>query len=144
MAAYAHHARRLGKTDEKVSAFIEEALFTTVTNVNFDLGSLLGLVLECGMQNLRVMEMLDEGHVKRYGAPLPHTVYEGNQGRASGILVTGHDMVDLEDLLEQTQGHGRQCLHPRRDAAGPHVSRAAQVQANLAGHLRRRVAEAEA
>jgi len=56
MAAYAHHARRLGKSDEAVSAFIEEALFATMTNVNFDLDSLLDMVLECGRMNLRVME----------------------------------------------------------------------------------------
>ena len=54
MAAYAHHARRLGKTDENVSAFIEEALFATVTNVNFDIGNLFEMVLECGRQNIRV------------------------------------------------------------------------------------------
>src|SRR5512137_2239603 len=62
MAAYANHARRLGKTDEAVSEFIEEALFATMTNVNFDLASLLELVLKCGQMNLRVMELLDQGH----------------------------------------------------------------------------------
>ena len=46
MAAYAHHARRLGMVDEDVDAFVEEALFATVTNVNFDMGSLFDLVLE--------------------------------------------------------------------------------------------------
>ena len=55
MAAYAAHARRLGKTDESVSAFIEDALFATMTNVNFDLNRLLAMVLECGHKNLRVM-----------------------------------------------------------------------------------------
>ena len=105
MAAYAHHARRLGKVDEGVAAFIEEALFATVTNVNFDLDSLFELVLECGRQNLRVMEMLDEGHTERFGVPAPTTVYEGTkEGR--GILVTGHDLLDLADLLEQTVGQG--------------------------------------
>ena len=69
MAAYAHHARRLGKTDDNVSAFIEEALFATMTNVNFDVDSLLEMVLECGRQNLRVMELLDAGHVEMFGAP---------------------------------------------------------------------------
>ena len=64
LAAYANHARRLGKTDEEVNAFIEEALFATVTNVNFDLDSLFELVLECGRKNIRVMEMLDQGHVE--------------------------------------------------------------------------------
>ena len=62
MAAYANHARRLGKVDDNVSAFIEEALFSTMTNVNFDIPTLIELVLECGRQNVRVMQMLDEGH----------------------------------------------------------------------------------
>jgi hydroxylamine reductase len=105
MCAYAHHARRLGMVDEDVDAFVEEALFATVTNVNFDMDSLFGLVLECGRKNLRVMEMLDEGHLKRYGMPAPTTVYEGTKA-GPGILVSGHDMVDLEDLLEQTEGTG--------------------------------------
>lgn len=105
MAAYAHHARRLGKTDEAVSAFIEEALFATVTNVNFDLESLLELVLECGRMNLRVMEMLDQGHSEVLGKPEPTTVYEGTKA-GPGILVTGHDMVDLLHILEQTAGTG--------------------------------------
>jgi len=105
MASYAHHARRLGKTDEGVSAFIEEALFATVTNVNFDMGSLLEMVLECGRQNLRVMEMLDAGHTERFGTPEPTTVFEGTKA-GPGILVTGHDLLDLADLLEQTAGKG--------------------------------------
>jgi hydroxylamine reductase len=105
MAAYAHHARRLGKTDEAVNAFIEEALFATMTNVNFDLGSLFEMVLECGRQNLRVMELLDEGHVERFGEPSPATVREGTQA-GPGILITGHDMLDLENLLKQCEGTG--------------------------------------
>ncbi|MEZ6102293.1 MAG: hydroxylamine reductase [Pirellulaceae bacterium] len=105
MAAYANHARRLGKTDEEVSAFIEEALFATVTNVNFDLESLLELVLECGRMNLRVMELLDAGHTEKFGTPEPTVVYEGTKA-GPGILVTGHDMLDLADLLEQTSGTG--------------------------------------
>ncbi len=105
MAAYANHARRLGKTDEAVSAFIEEALFATMTNVNFDLESLLEMVLECGRMNLRVMQLLDEGHTEAFGTPEPTTVKEGTQA-GPGILVTGHDLVDLSELLEQTAGTG--------------------------------------
>ena len=105
MASYAHHARRLGKTDESVNAFIEDALFATVTNVNFDIASLFEMVLECGMKNLRVMEMLDQGHVETFGQPAPTTVYEGTKA-GPGILVTGHDMLDLKNLLEQTAGTG--------------------------------------
>lgn len=105
MAAYAHHARRLGMVDEEVNAFIEEALFATVTNVNFDLASLFELVLECGKMNLRVMQMLDEGHRKMLGEASPAEVYEGTKP-GPGILITGHDMVDLLNLLKQTEGTG--------------------------------------
>ena len=105
LAAYANHARRLGKTDDNVSAFIEDALFATMTNVNFDLDSLLELVMECGRQNLRVMEMLDAGHSERFGTPEPTPVYEGTKA-GPGILVTGHDLLDLADLLEQSAGSG--------------------------------------
>ncbi|HEY3321473.1 MAG TPA: hydroxylamine reductase [Planctomycetota bacterium] len=105
MAAYAAHARRLGKRDEEVSAFIEEALFATVTNVNFDIPALLGMVLECGRMNLKVMQMLNDGHVDHFGAPQPTEVYEGTKA-GPGILVTGHDLLDLEDLLKQTEGKG--------------------------------------
>ena len=105
MAAYANHARRLGQSDEAVSAFIEEALFATMTNVNFDVPSLFELVLECGRQNLRVMEMLDAGHTQKFGRPEPTVVSEGTQP-GPGILVTGHDLLDLADLLEQTAGTG--------------------------------------
>jgi len=105
MAAYANHARRLGKSDEAVSAFIEEALFATLTNVNFDMESLLELVLECGRMNVRVMELLDQGHSEKFGTPVPTTVYEGTKA-GPGILVSGHDMLDLYDLLEQSAGQG--------------------------------------
>lgn len=103
MAAYANHARRLGKTDETVSAFIEEALFATMTNVNFDLAALFEMAMELGRMNLRVMEMLDTGHVEAFGKPRPHDVYEGTRA-GPGILITGHDLVDLWDLLRQAEG----------------------------------------
>jgi hydroxylamine reductase len=105
MCAYAYHARRLGKVDEEVDAFVEEALFATMTNVNFDLDSHLELVLECGRKNLRVMEMLEEGHVQKFGKPSPTMIKEGTVA-GPGILVTGHDMLDLHDLLLQTAGKG--------------------------------------
>jgi hydroxylamine reductase len=132
MCAYAHHARRLGQVDEEVDAFVEEALFATVTNVNFDMDSLLGLVLECGRKNLRVMEMLDEGHVKRYGAPSPAAVYEGTKA-GPGILVTGHDMVDLENLLEQTQGTGIS-VYTHGEMLPAHMYPELRKHEHLAGH----------
>ena len=132
MAAYAHHARRLGKTDEAVSAFIEEALFATVTNVNFDMGSLLEMVLECGMQNLRVMEMLDAGHVERFGDPSPATVREGTSA-GPGILVTGHDMVDLDNLLTQCEGTDVK-VYTHGEMLPAHMYPKLREHPNLAGH----------
>ena len=105
MAAYKAHARRLGKTDPEVEAFIEDALFATVTNVNFDEASLLEMLMECGRMNLKTMQLLNDGHVEVLGNPGPVEVTEGIQP-GPGILVTGHDMVDLKDLLEQTAGTG--------------------------------------
>jgi hydroxylamine reductase len=105
LCAYKHHARRLGMVDPAVDAFVEEALFSTMTNVNFDLHSHVEMAMECGRQNLRVMELLDEGHTRRFGKPSPTTVYEGTSA-GPGILVSGHDMLDLANLLEQTSGTG--------------------------------------
>jgi len=105
MASYKHHARRLGAQDEEIESFIEEALFATVTNVNFDMESLLELVLECGRINLKTMKLLNDAHVEQLGQPGPVEVKEGIQ-EGPGILITGHDMVDLLDLLQQTEGTG--------------------------------------
>lgn len=105
MAAYKHHARRLGQTDAEVEEFIEEALFATMTNVNFDADALLGMLMRCGEMNLKVMKMLNDGHIDRYGAPGPVEVTEGIQ-EGPGILITGHDLTDLYHLLEQTKGTG--------------------------------------
>ena len=132
MAAYANHARRLGKTDDNVSAFIEEALFATVTNVNFDMESLFEMVLECGRQNIRVMQMLDEGHSEQLGTPEPTVVYEGTKA-GPGILVTGHDMVDLKELLEQSAGHGVN-IYTHGEMLPAHSYPELRKHAHLAGH----------
>ena len=105
MAAYKCHARRLGKKDEEVEAFIEEALFATMTNVNFDLMTLVEMALECGRMNLKTMQLLNDGHVDNFGTPEPTEVTEGIQ-EGPGILITGHDLMDLKDLLEQANNAG--------------------------------------
>jgi hydroxylamine reductase len=133
MAAYANHARRLGKTDEAVSEFIEEALFATMTNVNFDIPSLLELVLECGRKNLRVMQLLDEGHTERFGTPVPTTVREGTLA-GPGILVTGHDLVDLESLLKQTAGTGIN-VYTHGEMLPAHSYPGLKKYPHLAGHF---------
>ena len=132
MAAYAHHARRLGKTDETVNAFLEEALFATMTNVNFDLDSLLDLALEVGRKNLRVMEMLDAGHVERFGPPAPTQVRLGAKA-GPGILVTGHDLVDLQELLDQVAGTAIQ-VYTHGEMLPAHMYPRFREHPNLAGH----------
>jgi hydroxylamine reductase len=133
MASYAHHARRLGKTDEAVNAFIEEALFSTVTNVNFDMQSLLELVLECGRVNIRVMQMLDEGHVETLGQPEVTEVLHGTKA-GPGILITGHDMVDLLDLLKQTEGTGIN-VYTHGEMLPAHMYPGLKKFPHLAGHF---------
>ncbi|MHC4720187.1 MAG: hydroxylamine reductase, partial [Planctomycetota bacterium] len=105
IAAYAYHARELGQKDEQVDAFMHEAMFATLTNVDFDLERYLELVLKAGEMNLRTMEMLNNAHTSRFGNPTPVTVPRGTKA-GPGIVVTGHDLLDLYELLEQTEGKG--------------------------------------
>jgi len=132
MAAYAHHARRLGKTDPAVSAFMEEALFSTLTNVNFDTGSLFEIAMELGQKNLRVLELLDAGHLEAFGKPSPTKVKEGTQ-EGPGILVTGHDMVDLRDLLKQCEGTNIK-VYTHGEMLPAHMYPKLREHPNLAGH----------
>lgn len=133
MAAYANHARRLGKTDESVSAFIEEALFSTMTNVNFDLNALLEIALELGHKNFRVMELLDEGHVEKFGDPSPTVVTVGTKA-GPGILMTGHDLVDLWDLLKQVEGTNIN-VYTHGEMLPAHMYPKFREHPNLAGHF---------
>ncbi len=105
IAAYAFHARELGARDEAVDAFMHEALFKTVTNVSFDLNQYIDLVLKCGEMNYRVMELLDKAHTQKFGNPVPVEVDTGTKA-GPGILITGHDLLDLYELLKQTEGTG--------------------------------------
>jgi len=105
IAAYAYHARELGAVDKDVDGFMHEALFKTVTNVSFDLAQHLDLVLKCGEMNLKTMELLDKAHTDKFGNPVPTEVETGTIA-GPGILVTGHDLLDLYELLKQTEGTG--------------------------------------
>jgi hydroxylamine reductase len=133
MAAYANHARRLGNSDPDVAAFIEEALFATMTNVNFDLPTLLEIAMELGQKNLRVMELLDAGHVEHFGKPAVAQVYEGTK-RGPGILITGHDMLDLADLLKQCEGTNVM-VYTHGEMLPAHMYPKLHQHPNLAGHF---------
>ncbi len=104
VSAYADHARILGQEDDKVYAFIHEGLAAT-TSQDLGLNDLLGLVLKCGEINLRAMELLDAANTGRYGHPVPTKVPLGHK-KGKGILVSGHDLLDLEEILKQSEGKG--------------------------------------
>ncbi len=104
IAAYADHAQILGQEDDAVYAFIQEGLAATLRK-DLSLPDWINLVLKCGEINLRTMELLDAGNTGNYGHPVPTKVPLGvKKGKA--ILISGHDLKDLEDLLKQTQGKG--------------------------------------
>jgi hydroxylamine reductase len=84
---------------------MHEAMFSTLTNVDFDLNRYLELVLKAGEMNLRVMELLNNAHTSTFGSPTPVTVPRGTKA-GPGIVVTGHDLLDLYELLKQTEGKG--------------------------------------
>lgn len=104
VAAYADHAQILGKEDDAVYSFIHEAL-AALTKKDLSLNDWLGLVLRCGEINLRTMELLDAANTGAYGHPVPTRVSLGvKKGKA--ILVSGHDLKDMEEILKQTEGKG--------------------------------------
>ena len=104
IAAYADHAAILGQEDDAVYAFMHKAL-AAVYDTSLDLGAWVGLALEAGATNLRTMELLDAANTGTYGHPVPTPVPLGPKA-GKAILVSGHDLKDLRDLLEQTQGKG--------------------------------------
>ena len=104
VCAYADHAQILGQEDDQVYAFIHEGLAATASQ-DLGLNDLLGLVLKCGEINLRAMELLDAGNTGRYGHPVPTKVPLGHK-KGKAILVSGHDLLDLEEILKQSEGKG--------------------------------------
>ncbi len=104
VAAYADHAWILGKKDESVYAFIHEA-FAATLNPALGVNDYLGLVLKCGETNLKAMEILDAANTGTYGHPVPTKVPLGHK-KGKAILVSGHDLKDLEEILKQSAGKG--------------------------------------
>ena len=104
IAAYADHAAILGQEDPAVYEFLYDGMAATFTT-DKDLGAWVALVLKCGEVNLRAMELLDAANTGAYGHPVPTTVPLGHKA-GKAILVSGHDLKDLKQLLEQTAGKG--------------------------------------
>jgi hydroxylamine reductase len=104
VCAYADHAQILGQEDDTVYGFIHEGL-AALLNSDLTLDDWVGLVLKCGEANLRAMELLDAGNTGTYGHPVPTQVPLGAK-KGKAILVSGHDLKDLEAILKQSEGKG--------------------------------------
>ena len=104
LSAYSKHANVLLKDDEEVDAFIQRALAATLDD-NLSLEELIALTMETGKHGVSGMALLDKANTEAYGNPEITKVNIG-VGTNPGILVSGHDLRDLEMLLEQTQGTG--------------------------------------
>ncbi|MBG9775874.1 hydroxylamine reductase [Brevibacillus laterosporus] len=105
IAAYATHARQLGYIDSEVDGITQEALYFTLTNVNFNLDDHLKMAVKVGQAAIKVMELLDKAHTEHFGIPQPVTVSQ-NKIEGKCIVVTGHNLFALEELLKQTEGRG--------------------------------------
>ncbi|WP_027129455.1 hydroxylamine reductase [Fusobacterium perfoetens] len=104
MGAYAEHAMNLGKVNEEIFSFIEKALLSTIDD-NLTVEELTNLVLECGNYGVKVMALLDEANTSTFGNPQITKVNIG-VGNKPGILISGHDLNDLRQLLEQSKDSG--------------------------------------
>jgi hydroxylamine reductase len=104
MAAYAEHAANLGYNNEEVFAFISKALSET-TRTDITLAELIPLVMETGKYGVDVMALLDKANTESYGNPEITEVNIGTRGNPA-ILISGHDLKDMEELLAQTEGTG--------------------------------------
>jgi hydroxylamine reductase len=103
-AAYAHHAWVLGKQDDAFFAFMHEAL-DLLTQPRPTVATLFDAAMRCGQVNLKVMELLDSANTGAYGHPVP-TPVRVSAVKGKAILVSGHDLKDLEEVLKQTAGLG--------------------------------------
>lgn len=102
VSAYADHARILGQEDDSIYAFIHEAM-AALTQKDLSMDDWLNMVMKCGETNLKTLELLDKANTDAFGHPVPTPVPLGHK-KGKCILVSGHDLKDLSDLLEQTEG----------------------------------------
>jgi hydroxylamine reductase len=131
-AAYADHAAVLGQEDDEIYASLQEKL-SKLTDKSLSLQDWAALALDTGKTNLRAMELLDAGNTGHFGHPVPSLVSRG-QKAGKAILVTGHDLKDLEDLLKQTEGKGIN-IYTHGEMLPCHAYPELKKYSHLAGHF---------
>jgi hydroxylamine reductase len=133
--AYADHARQLGTERDSVYAGVHRTL--ALVSRSRDLNELVGVNMGVGAINFEVMQMLEDAHTHRFGHPVPTQVPTMPRPNAKAILVSGHDLYDLEDILKQSAGkgidvythgemlpaHGYPKLKAYKNLAGPYARR---------------------
>lgn len=132
MAAYAHHAWVLGLQDEAVNNFFYKA-FATLLDKDATVETLLGLNMELGQVNFKCMELLDRANTDTYGHPEP-TAVNVNMKKGPFIVVSGHDLKDLKQLLEQTEGKGIN-IYTHGEMLPTHAYPELKKYAHLAGNF---------
>ncbi|NNJ11265.1 hydroxylamine reductase [Chloroflexales bacterium ZM16-3] len=105
LAAYCDHAYVLDHGSPDLLAFLHQALAATLDD-SLGLNDLIGLSMRCGELGVSAMALLDTANTSRFGHPEPTRVSLGVRPNAPGILISGHDLLDLYDLLRQTEGSG--------------------------------------
>ena len=131
LAAYAHHALNIGKENSELYAFVYEALAATL-NDKLTAEDLVALTLKTGQFGVAAMALLDEANTSKYGNPQITEVNLGVRGNPA-ILISGHDLTDLEQLLEQTKGTGVD-VYTHSEMLPAHYYPAFKKYDNLAGN----------
>ena len=132
MAAYADHAFLLGKSDDQVDAFFYKGL-SALLDDSLGAADLIGLIMEFGKVNLRCLQLLDEAHTGHFGNPTPTKVSLGVR-KGPAIIVSGHDLLDLKQLLEQTEGTGVN-IYTHGEMLPAHGYPELKKHKHLAGHF---------
>ena len=131
MAAYDEHARNIGRENIEINAFIYEALAATLDDT-LSVDDLVALTLKTGEYGVKVMALLDEAHTSRFGNPEITKVDIGVRNNPA-ILISGHDLTDLEQLLEQSEGTGVD-IYTHSEMLPAHYYPAFKKYANFAGN----------
>lgn len=132
MAAYADHAFILGSQDSTVNLFFYKGL-AALTDDGLSADDLVALIMEFGKVNLKCLELLDKAHTQRFGNPQPTNVLWGVK-KGPAIIVSGHDLHDLEELLQQTEGTGIN-IYTHGEMLPAHGYPALKKYKHLVGHF---------
>lgn len=133
ISAYLYHAAELGFRDKNLEKFLVDTLYSTLTNVNFDAERFIKLAFDVGKINIETMKLLKKAHIERYGEPNPTEVFTGTR-KGKGIIVTGHSLKVLEEILKQAKEENIN-VYTHSELLPAHGYPAFQKYENLVGNI---------